>query len=717
MTTDTAVSVCGLSGLVRSYLDGSLADERADEFECHLSSCEDCRQVLRDVLDSGVQPDWLSIARSGSLAGPLQRTPALESSVVPTLPLRYRPERLLGQGGMGVVWECRDEVLGRAVAVKVLRPGVATAENVRRLLQEATLLGSLDHPGIVRVIEVISAGELPALVMELVRGPVLSEVLRDRTVGDREAAGAVADLASALEYAHAQGVIHRDLKPSNILLSGLPTGGDGEVTRPAVEAGPLQGQRLLISDFGLARLIGDQTMTQAGQLLGTPAWMSPEQAAGDGAKVTGSSDIYSLGVILYQMLTGRVPFLTDDPVTTLALVRTEPPVSPRLVQPGVSRDLENICLKCLAKDPRDRYVSAGALERDLRSFLAGRPVQARPIGLPLQLFRWAQRNRALAVLLSALMLFLAGAAIWAELAAKRERKLSAESEEARKKLEFQATEIGQKRAEIELQLTSAVELVEQMLMVLLSNGAQSWLPPPESNSEFYRRAKQVYRNYLEYFAAEECPQQKHLNIALRYVWLVQKSRSEEPVDGWMRGIGACFDSMPSAVRQERENCELEVRFMEVTAGARSQTGDHSGAGEAWQKSAELHNQILQGPDLSPSERRLKRGLMNLGYANAAMEWMQARRFADAAGVLQQACTGQASLNDEVGGQYAEELRLLFWTQVQVDARVLSGDRGGEVRGLLQSGLQRLDGLQWPEGPLREDAARIRQGFEDRLRGL
>ncbi len=132
MTTETADSVCGMSVLVPSYLDGSLADERADEFEGHLSSCECCRRALGDILDSGVQPDWLSIAQSGSLAGPLQRPPALESSAVPTLPLRYRPERLLGQGGMGVVWECRDEVLGRAVAVKVLRPGVATAENVRR---------------------------------------------------------------------------------------------------------------------------------------------------------------------------------------------------------------------------------------------------------------------------------------------------------------------------------------------------------------------------------------------------------------------------------------------------------------------------------------------------------------------------------------------------------------------------------------------------------
>ncbi|MFN9234231.1 MAG: protein kinase domain-containing protein, partial [Planctomyces sp.] len=224
MATEAAGASCEQSVLAVSYLDGSLGDERSEAFESHLSACEVCQRALTQGIEAGVQPDWLELARTGSSSSVLREPSAAEVAGVPVLPMRYRVQRRLGQGGMGVVWECYDEVVQRAVAVKVLRGTSATADEVRRFLQEATLLGRLNHRGIVRVIEVISAGGLPALVMELVRGPALSDFIRDRTLGDREAAAAVADLASALQHAHLQGVVHRDLKPSNILLGELLPG-------------------------------------------------------------------------------------------------------------------------------------------------------------------------------------------------------------------------------------------------------------------------------------------------------------------------------------------------------------------------------------------------------------------------------------------------------------------------------------------------------------
>ena len=269
------------------YLDGSLGDERSEAFESHLSACEVCQRALSLGIEAGIQPDWLELARTGSSSSVLREPSAAEVAGVPVLPMRYRVQRRLGQGGMGVVWECYDEVVQRAVAVKVLRGTSATADEVRRFLQEATLLGRLNHRGIVRVIEVISAGGLPALVMELVRGPALSDFIRDRTLSDREAAAAVADLASALQHAHLQGVVHRDLKPSNILLGELLPGVNDGGSSEGSEVRGLQGQLTLISEFRLGRTSGDHTVSAACQLLATPFSMAPELVAGDVADVTG----------------------------------------------------------------------------------------------------------------------------------------------------------------------------------------------------------------------------------------------------------------------------------------------------------------------------------------------------------------------------------------------------------------------------------------------
>jgi serine/threonine protein kinase/tetratricopeptide (TPR) repeat protein len=341
-------------------------------------------------------------------------------------------EKLLGSGGMGVVFKARQPKLGRDVAVKMLRDAdLASSEQHDRFVREAQAVARLQHPHLVQLYEF---GEAPAsdgstsqpyLVLEYVGGESLADLVKGSPLPPREAARLVQMLAQAIHYAHLQGVIHRDLKPANVLLqkdeavrmkdekitesfsdTSLSTAGV-HATRLAV---PLLSFIPKITDFGLAKFGAGTKLTRTGDVLGTPSYMAPEQAMGKSGVITRAVDVYGLGAVLYEALTGRPPFTAETEMATLAQVLEVDPVPPRRLQPTVPRDLETICLKCLRKEAVRRYATAQELADDLGRFLAGESIHGRPVGRSERVVRWCRRKPVLAGLLAAVILALASGA-------------------------------------------------------------------------------------------------------------------------------------------------------------------------------------------------------------------------------------------------------------------------------------------------------------------
>jgi WD40 repeat protein len=291
----------------------------------------------------------------------------------------------IARGGMGVVFKARHRGLNRLVAVKMILAGqLASAAEVQRFRAEAENTAQLDHPHIVPIYEVGEQDGLSYFAMKLVEGGNLACHLASFLDQPRRAAELLATVAEAVHHAHQRGILHRDLKPANILL-------DAE-GRPHV------------TDFGLARAVTRPGMTQSGAILGTPSYMSPEQAAGGAQPLTTATDVFALGAILYELLAGRPPFQADSPLETLLQVVQNEPVAPSRRRAGVPRDLEIICLKCLAKEPAQRYASALALAEELRRWLRGEPLQARPVGAWERWRSWSRRRPAAAALVAVVAL-------------------------------------------------------------------------------------------------------------------------------------------------------------------------------------------------------------------------------------------------------------------------------------------------------------------------
>ena len=429
-----------------SFLEERLPAPQQAALERHVQDCAACQLLLEELtgLESSVatlfprnghdtdpsHAPLLDDTYRDQLARLLQQPTVLPAgdgtavgapvSALPEVP-GYDVLEELGRGGMGVVYKARQQELKRLVALKmVLGSARLDPDRLARFRREAEAVAQLQHPHIVQIHEIGTLEGHPYFALEYIAGGSLDQQLRGQPQPPREAAALVEKLAQAMQAAHARGIIHRDLKPANILLTlsrapqaRAPDSPAAAVDSPARASGARLNESIpKITDFGLAKqLDAEDGQTRTGEIVGTPSYMAPEQAAGQSKVIGPGTDLYALGAVLYEMLTGRPPFQGPTPMETVLQVLHNEPVPPSRLQPKLPPDLETICLKCLAKEPGRRYLSAEALAADLRRFLENRPILARPTGRLERTWRWCRRNPGLAGLAGLLLLAVVGLAV------------------------------------------------------------------------------------------------------------------------------------------------------------------------------------------------------------------------------------------------------------------------------------------------------------------
>ena len=384
-----------------------------------------------ELLHEARSPESIGLMRASSSLSDRRAALQDDGAIGKTIG-RFRIEAELGQGGYGIVFLAHDTALNRKVALKIPRPEtLLSATARRRFIVEGRAVALLDHPHILKVFETGETSAICYIASEFCSGPTLHQWLGEHgpALTPACAAGIVADLADAVEHAHARGILHRDLKPANVLL------------QPRAGEFPFAAK---LADFGIAKVLEeseDHTRTMTGTVLGSPNYMSPEQASGKAALVGAHSDVYGLGAVLYEVLTGNPPFDGESRAAVLKRVLTEEPVRPRSVRKEIPLDLEAICLKCLENQSSRRYSTAANLRDDLKRFLDGKPVSARPLTAARRLIRWSRRKPTSAALLSLVCLSLLGFGVggwWHSLVLRQEIKVANQERERANKEQVEA---------------------------------------------------------------------------------------------------------------------------------------------------------------------------------------------------------------------------------------------------------------------------------------
>jgi tetratricopeptide (TPR) repeat protein/tRNA A-37 threonylcarbamoyl transferase component Bud32 len=503
----------------------------------------------------------------------------------------YELQSVLGRGGMGVVYKARQISLNRTVALKMLRTGaLATDDDLRRFQNEAEAVAMLDHPHIVPILEVGQHQEQRYFSMKLIDGQSLDCKLSGYTDDPKAAAQLVRTVAEAVHHAHQRGILHRDLKPGNVLID--------ERGQPHV------------TDFGLAkRAQAASEVTQTGAILGTPAYMAPEQAAGRREMVTTATDVYGLGAILYALLTGRAPFGGDSPIHTLEQVRERTAEPPSKRNPRVPRDMEVICLKCLEKDSARRYASAEALADDLRRYITGEPILARPVRLATRAWMWCKRKPTIAGLAAALllaaMIFVLGGITVVTIEGARRREFVA-------------------RQEAETNFDLAFKAVDSYL----TNVSENTLLKEQDSVDIRNLRQQLLQNALKYYQqfAQQRSRDPRLQKELAKAYFRVGSITQEigsPHEA-LESLGSARSIWERLVAAEPHDDELKANLAAcyVTIGTLQQKklGNFSGALKVLADARSILEPLVAShPDQATYQASLAECLSEIGIIEAQQE--------------------------------------------------------------------------------------------------
>ena len=577
--------------------------------------------------------------------------------------------RRIGGGGMGVVYEGRDTLTERRVALKLMQTAPPHKASLQRVINEAQALARLTHPQIVAMYEVVTYRDQPVLVLEFVEGCTLDTWQNHRLIKARLAATLVRDLALAVEHAHQRGVIHRDLKPSNVMLVGQsPVPEDISVkgaTETPVKLSPK------ITDFGISRIVDQLTLTQTGELLGTPAYMAPELTSGATTQVGPATDIYGLGTILYELLTGRPLFTSVDPLVTLSLVRDADPISPRALRPDLPQDLNTICMKCLEKSPEQRFSSAQMLADELTAFLEDRPIVTRRVGPAQQLLRWCLRNRRLAMAMGFALFCLMAVVCTSLLFARHESQLRLEADQQTRRAQTAELKAA-RQADLATQMAQRLrESQERSLskldgLLFLIRGENV---PDQAVRETTRElVTEMYVDYLRELGDPATWTLQHVRSALDFAWLLRDSEQAQAADEWLEKAHSVVERIDKQSGTDPDRLRLAAQLHQMQAHLAERRGDSLQAAELHRRTAQLQEQIISFLPENHEERQICSSM----YANCA-------RSLSLAGQLEQAVE-QAKIAQ-------------YWQQSDVDLE--PSDMNRQL--LLVERIATLAWLQWRSG--------------------